>query len=43
MIERGERGNQLRVDTAKAIATVLGFYWTYFYEHNETPCTVNTE
>lgn len=36
MIERGERGNPLKVDTAKAIAAALGFDWTRFYEQDES-------
>ena len=32
MIENGERGRNLPADTAKAIASVLGFDWTKFYE-----------
>lgn len=34
MIERGERGNPLNVDTAKAIAFALGFDWTRFYDRD---------
>lgn len=43
LIEEGERGNPLNVDTAKAIAVALGFDWTRFYEHDGTPDASNME
>lgn len=33
-IEKGKRG--LTVDTAKRIATVMGFDWTRFFEESES-------
>jgi transcriptional regulator with XRE-family HTH domain len=32
MIEKGQRGSNLKVYTAKKIAKVLDFPWTKFYE-----------
>ena len=32
MIETGNRGEPLPVDTAKKIAKTLGFHWTRFFE-----------
>ncbi len=39
-IEAGVRGNPLNVDTAKAIASALGFDWTRFFEdeQKQPPC-----
>lgn len=35
MIENGDRGEKLPVQTAKKIAEALGFDWTLFYSGNE--------
>ena len=41
MIENGQRGEPLPVDTAKKIAAILGFEWQRFYPDEVASVTEN--
>lgn len=41
MIENGERGGKLPVQTSKKIADALGFDWTLFYQDETQPQKVS--